>query len=125
MHITKLSSKAVLLSSLFFVSAWAMAHEGHAHGMPQQHAEHQHMSQAQSMSHHQMPNHQMPQGHMMGHAPMSDAECTPHRQGEHAHMNHAEHAAYCQTVQPKNQADQKGTTDSKNKNVKGDNHVHH
>ncbi len=114
MHITKLFSKAVLLSSLFLISAWAMAHEGHIHDMQQQHAEHQHMA-----------NHQMSQGHMMGHAPMSDAECTPHHQGEHAHMNNAEHAAHCQTVQLKNQADQKGSTDSKNKNVKGDNHVHH
>ncbi|AXY55897.1 hypothetical protein CDG60_04435 [Acinetobacter chinensis] len=119
MHITKLFSKAVLASSLFLVSAWTMAHEGHAHGMPQQHAEHQHMS------HHQMPNQQMPQDHAMSHATMSEAECTPHRQGEHAHMNAAEHVAHCQTVQPKNQEDQKGSTDSKNKNVKGDNHAHH
>lgn len=114
MHITKLFSKAVLLSSLFLVSAWAMAHEGHAHDMQQQHAEH-----------HQMPNQQMPQGHAMSHATKSEAECIQHRQGEHAHMNHAEHATHCQTAQPKNQADQKAPTDSKNKNVKGDNHAHH
>ncbi|MDV2470509.1 hypothetical protein QR674_16155 [Acinetobacter chinensis] len=120
MHITKLFPKAVLVSSLFLISAWTVAHEGHAHGMQQQHTEHHQMSQAQPMT-----NHQMPQGHMMGHANMSEAECTPHRQGEHAHMNAAEHVAHCQTVQPKNQEDQKGSTDSKNKNVKGDNHVHH
>ena len=119
MHITKLFSKAVLLSSLFLVSAWAMAHEGHAHDMQQQHAEHH------QMPNQQMPNQQMPQGHAMSHATKSEAECIQHRQGEHAHMNHAEHATHCQTAQPKNQADQKAPTDSKNKNVKGDNHAHH
>lgn len=119
MRITKLFSKAVLLSSLFLISAWTMAHEGHAHGMQQQHAEHQHMSN------HQMPNQQMPQGHAMSHATMSEAECAQHRQGEHAHMNHAEHSAHCQTAQPKNQADQKGSTDLKNQDLKGDNHAHH
>ena len=109
MHITKLFSKAVLLSSLFLVSAWAMAHEGHTHDMQQQHAEH----------------HQMPQGHAMSYATMSEAECAQHRQGEHAHMNHAEHATHCQTAQPNNQVDQKAPTDSKNQDLKGDNHAHH
>ena len=59
MHITKLFPKTVLATSLFVISAWAMAHEGHhsdtstetqTTAMPMNHAQMNH----ESMNHSQM-----------------------------------------------------------------------